>query len=620
MCGLTFTYQADRDSDTLLRRTNRAIEKIVHRGPDEMDIWSEGSAVLGHRRLSIIDPGDSHQPMMDPSGRYVLGFNGAIYNYKELKKEFEGKWAFRTGGDTEVVLAALALHGESFFSRMEGMWSIAFWDKQRGVLLLSRDRMGKKPLYYQQTANGINCASELPALRLLSEGSWDEDLDGTADYLRYGFYLPGKTAYHGIQEVLPGHTLQWVKDGSLRQTPYWSIDFNPAVSTSPKKINQALRETVISAVEKRLVADVEVGAFLSGGIDSSLVVAIVNEVFAKKTKTFTMGFSDSSFDETEYARQVATRFKTDHFEESLVDWDRSHLVKLLQDHVGQPFADPSLLPTSNVSRLAGQHVKVVLSGDGGDELFCGYQRYQARAILRWYTRLPGLLRAPLESVIKLLPEPMSHHSRSLLKKAHLFVNSARRFRSNPHYVAPEFYSSALFSQLAPDLSGMGHDMPPPPEEAGSDALKTMMAQDLLVYLPQDILVKVDRASMAWSVEARAPFLDSNVVRFAMSLPMQLQRNAFSGKLALRSAFSDLLPDSILRRRKQGFGVPVHEWFTGELGGELLELLTDGECVLNRSFIENMLKEHRKGIYDYGYHLWAIYVYLMWLRHGVWREY
>jgi len=610
MCGISFLYQPTYTPDQLNEVMRSALQRMIHRGPDDQGQWQEPPAVIGHRRLAIIDLVASRQPMNDSQDRFVLSYNGEVYNYKDLRRDLESHWKFHTQGDTEVVLAGLVTQGAEFLKRMEGMWAIAFWDRANRTLLLARDRMGKKPLYYQILREGIACASELPVLAQLAAPNWEEDLDSTADYLRYGFYLPGTTAYQNVREVLPGHVLQWSPGHKPRETAYWSLSVG-GFSGSLNRAHTELREALIRAVQRRLVADVEVGAFLSGGIDSSLVVGILSNELGVLPKTFTIGFTDPTYDERQYANIVATRYRTDHYEEVLSDWDSELLKKLVLEHAGQPFADSSLLPTSLVSRLASRHVKVALSGDGGDELFSGYQRYQGRALLRWYTRLPKIFRLNIERLIQRIPEPMAHHSRSLLKKAHLFYDLIKRQEAEQPYVAPTFYSISSFAKLAPELAGRGHSPPCLPAEAHHDYLHEMMSTDALVYLPQDILAKVDRATMASSLEARAPFLDKDIVELAFSLPRSWHRRGAQGKRMLRGAFADLLPRSVWQRRKQGFSVPIHRWFRDRLGDELEELLSTTVSPLSTSHVHDMLHAHRLKVRDHGHRLWGLYIYLLW---------
>lgn len=610
MCGVSFIYSSNGPSAELISKMRASLNTLRHRGPDDEGIWNNKNTVIGHRRLSIIDLSASRQPMIDPSVRFVLSYNGEIYNYRELRAGLEKHWNFRTKGDTEVLLAGLLVYGESFIEQVEGMWAFVLWDDKQKTLLACRDRMGKKPLYYQQSGSGFICSSELPALACLADQPWDEDLDSTADFLRYGYYLPGTTAYQDVKEVLPGHSLRWSPESVITEESYWQLTLEPFAGNREEACEE-LRRLLIRSVEKRLVADVEVGAFLSGGVDSSLVVSILTKELGIRPKTFTIGFQERSYDERQYAQQIADYCATDHYVEVLESWDSHKLTDLIFDNIGQPFADSSLLPTSLVSGVAASHVKVALSGDGGDELFSGYQRYQARAILRWYTRLPGFFRAGIGQAIRLLPEPMAHHSRSLLKKAHLFQDIIDRLEYETPYVAPVLYSKEKFNALTPDLAGRGHHPPHLPEECDLDDIQRMMTADALIYLPQDILLKVDRASMSCSLETRAPFLDRKVVELAFSFPRSWHRSGMKGKRMLHMSFHNILPDNIWQRRKQGFGVPIHNWFRESLGEELEEFLAGTGTPLNKSFVIDLLTQHRKGFRDHGYRLWSIYIYLLW---------
>lgn len=611
MCGLVFIYEDGPREADLTGKVSRALNKMQHRGPDDEGLVSIPPAAIGHRRLSIIDLAASLQPMADPSKRYVLAYNGEIYNYKEIRARLENKWNFKTQGDTEVLLAGLIIEGDKILQKMEGMWAFSFWDKRKNQLLLGRDRLGKKPLYYQTTTTGFICASEIPSLECLVNEPWSEDLDSSADFLRYGYYLPGTTAYQGVKEVLPGHVMYWSPGRGVESKSYWMLPVD-RFQGNKEQARDLLREKYFSAVKKRLVSDVEVGAFLSGGIDSSLVVSTLVNQLEVHPKTFTIGFKEKSYDETRFAQQIARKYGTDHYVENLTEWDSGILEKLIFEHVGQPFSDSSILPTALVSKLAASHVKVVLSGDGADELFSGYQRYQARILLRWYTRLPEMIRGNIARVINAIPEPMVHHSRSLIKKAHLFMDAVGRRECETPYVAPLMFSSEDFSNLVPDLAGNGHQPPNLQEETSLDEVKKMMIADALVYLPQDILLKVDRASMAYSLEARTPFLDREVISLAFSLPRRWHRRGYSGKRMLKDTFSGYLPVNIWQRRKQGFGVPINHWFRGKLGNRLRHLVEYVDSPLQKKQVNKMLDIHVSGGRDYGYQLWIIYVYLLWL--------
>ncbi len=609
MCGYIFSFNRNSSNFCKKEQGYKALNLINHRGPDQSSLFISEDTLIGHCRLSIIDIQGSHQPMVDPSGRYHLAFNGEIYNYKELRNILCDRWNFKTQGDTEVILAILALNKENLLSAMEGMWSFVFWDNVDKKLIISRDRLGKKPAYYCLVNDGIVVASELGALIKLLPGKVEEDFDSTADYLKYGYYLPGTTAYKDIYEVLPGHTINWSPE-SFSEMPYWELNLREN-QQSKSSAKEKLYELFIDATKKRMIADVEVGAFLSGGVDSSLIVSVMTNELGVKPKTFTIGFSDSGYDESNYAKIIAEKFNTDHYVEVLEKFSIKDLNKLIIQNICQPFSDSSILPTALVSKLASNYVKVVLSGDGGDELFCGYQRYQARAILRWYTRLPLVLRKNVEKIVGLMPEPRTHHSNSLLKKAHLFIDITKRIDVETPYVAPVLYSKDEYKDLAPELNGYGHTPRNIKIETELDDIQRMMYADSLVYLPQDILLKVDRATMANSIEARAPFLDSALVEFAFSLPVDWHRDILNGKRMLRKTFPKHLPRKIWSRRKQGFAVPVHKWFREGLGVELLNMSNDFKSPLNIKFVEKLVTEHIQGKRDNGYRLWSLYTYFLW---------
>lgn len=610
MCGFSFIYNPAESESSLRDAINSSLKYIEHRGPDASGCLVLPGVCMGHQRLSIIDLGGSSQPMSEQSDRYHLVYNGEIYNYKELRKDLSKRWEFESSGDTEVLLAGLVTEGVDFCKKMEGMWAFILWDKLDKKLIMGRDRMGKKPLYYSISNNKFIASSELPALSAM-QPSQSEDLDSAADYLRYGFYLPGTTVYEGVKELLPGHTGSWSEKRNLETCPYWSFD-GSHFSQKRSVAHDELREAFEQSVKSRMVADVEVGAFLSGGIDSSLIVAVMNQKLNIQPKTFTIGFSESSFDEREYSRLISKKNKTSHFENVLESSDPEILKNIIINHVGQPFADSSLLPTALVAKLAHQHgIKVVLSGDGADELFSGYQRYQARSLLRIYTRIPESIRNNFQKLIKLFPEPVSHHSRSLLKKTQLFCLAAERYKNETPYIAPQFFSMDELNELAPDLTGRGHDPIGDNVITCADDVSQAMLMDKLIYLPQDILTKVDRATMAYSIESRSPFLDTKLIELAFSFPTNWHRRGIKGKYMLREAFSGLLPDAIWSRRKQGFGVPLGYWFRGKLGDELISLLGSYNGLLNRDFIRKILDIHRMGKRDYGQQLWAVYIDLFW---------
>lgn len=585
---------------------------MSRRGPDGSGVDVLGHAGLGHARLSIVGLTDSRQPMIALDGRYALTYNGEIYNYKELRTSLSEKWDFRTTGDTEVLLAGLIVEGESFINRLEGMWAFAFWDRKLEKLLLCRDRMGEKPLYYFHGVESLGAASELPALNKLAGRKWQEDLDTTADYFRYGYPLPGATFFKDVWELPPGCSLTWGPGADPVIERYWS----PRVAKYQGNYQTAVEDLqfrLTEAVGRRLLADVKVGTFLSGGVDSSVVAAIGARLTGSQLESFTIGFSDSAYDESAFAKRTANYLGIKNHS-ALVDNLRFEAFEeVLLERIGQPFHDSSLVPTSAVCELASSQVKVALSGDGADELFGGYQRYRARKILNVYMGLPASSRNAMRAVVEKLPEPESHHSRSILKKLHLFMNVVDRREAEQPYIAPCFFSQEHYSEIFPELVGIGKhfDRPWTSSESLSD-IKQMMLSDSFVYLPQDILTKVDRASMHSSLEARAPFLDSSVVELALSLPVEWTHGWTYSKKIIGSAFSDYLPGDVWKRNKQGFAVPISRWFREELGASLERLLsTSISTVINPNGILKLLRAHRAGSADYGYRLWLVYVYLLW---------
>lgn len=596
----------------MTRRALDAIAALAHRGPDDRNCCIDDGWAIGHTRLAIIDLAGSEQPMRSPDGRYCLTYNGEIYNYKELRSDLEKRWSFRTQGDTEVLLAGLVLDGANFLTRANGMWAFALWDTRERRLLLARDRLGKKPLYVRDGGTSFACASELSALRTLVPGmEWEEDLDSAGDFFRYGFALPGHTNWHATKEVLPGHWYEWSPGRTGRQQRYWAPEtqaFDGDAADAAAEVGRLLADST----RLRLIADVDVGSFLSGGVDSSLVSTLAARDIGHRLRTFSIGFTAAGYDESWAAQRMAKVIGSVHESEMVGQLQAGDLESLITTNLGEPFADPSLLPMSVLSRLAARHTKVALSGDGGDELFAGYQRYLGRVILRWYTRLPIPLRSNLERLLRVFPEPTHHHSRSLLKKAHLFVAmaGAPETQSAP-YVAPRLFTDAQIHELLPYLKGRGHAPPELPACCAIDDVHQMMHADVLAYLPQDILVKTDRASMAHSLEVRSPFLDHRLVELAMSVAGTTHVRHLRGKQLLRKGCAETIPGWVWRRRKQGFAVPVGAWFRGSLGDALERGLRGADISIQPSAAIALLNEHRSGARDHGLRLWALWSYMQW---------
>lgn len=606
MCGLAFLM--DRTTADGHARVAAALDCMRYRGPDAMAMVDGEGFTAGHLRLAIVDLVGGQQPMRDTTGRWTLVFNGEIYNHRDLRTSLADRWSFRDASDTEVLLAGLVLEGQAFIERLDGMWAFVLHDAATGQLLASRDRFGKKPLYYRHGAFGIAFASELPALRrMLPDFAWEESEEDIPDFFRYGYAMPGRTFFADTFEVLPGHWMFRDAAGRLEERRYWHPATEPLTIGFDDAAAEVRRLLEAATTARQLSADVEVGAFLSGGVDSTVVCALAQR--NTSLQTFTAGFAERSYDERPWAARAAAEIGTRHIAESLDEREAGVLARELAVRMGQPFGDASLVPSAMVSRVAGRHVKVVLTGDGGDEVFGGYARYSARLVRERYQQLPGMLRAVIERSVLAFDEPMAHHSGSLLKRAHLFVASVREPRGN--YVAPPAIRAATLAQLVPAIGG-GRGMPEGPWLTQGDDVRQMMLNDWLVWMPQDILAKVDRATMAFSVEARSPFLDRALVEFVLRLPVAWHFAGFKGKRLLRAAMSGHAPSFIWSRRKQGFASPVSHWMRGAMGDELLALAASVHAPrLDRAMLERLVAEHRRGGTDHAQPLWLAYTYLLW---------
>jgi asparagine synthase (glutamine-hydrolysing) len=614
ICGVVTPEPRGESARALVERMNAA---IVHRGPDEGSVDAFGRCVLGHQRLRVLDPAQGYQPVADESGGVAAVFNGEIYNFRELRATLAGH-ELRGTGDTPVLPHLYEEDGPAFVRRLSGMFAIALWDAPHERLVLARDRLGKKPLLWTRLPDGtLAFASELKALLRLPDVRRELDLEALDAYLALQ-YVPGPgTALRGVQKLPPGHVLV-LERGEARVERYWAPEAQPEELAEEEWLGR-VREVVTAAVRRRLEADVPLGALLSGGIDSSVVVAQMARASSGPVRTFTIGFAgDSRYDERPYARAVAARWGTAH-EEIVLEPDAREVLPRLASSFDEPLGDEAALPTFLVCEAARRHVTVALTGDGGDESFAGYERYAAH---RLAGRLPAPLR-PAAAALRLLPgarrEPRSAAFRAARFLALAGLPPAERY-GRLMEVFPLRLRHALWSDDArPSVRSAG-ELLGPPRGGGIAGLQLV---DVATYLPGDLLLKSDLASMAHSLELRSPLLDHEVVELGLSLPDSLKQHGREGKLALRRAFAADLPPEVAARGKTGFGVPISHWLRGELRELAADVLLDRRAaergLFARGRVERMLRDHASGRAEHGHRLWTLLMLELWLRAHVETE-
>ena len=594
---------------------------IVHRGPDASGHFMDDNVALAHRRLSILDLSDSGtQPMKSQSGRFVISFNGEIYNYRALRStlELEG-YSFRTGTDTEVLLALFERDGYRCLDHLNGMFAMAIWDTEAKQLFLARDRLGKKPLYYYEAGGQFAFASELKSLLKLPFVPRNLRPDAVKDYFAYQYIPDPKTIYLNIHKLPPGF---WMVTDGQRSTlhQYWDVSFSKVSGQTSSEITDGLYELIDDAVRLRMVSDVPLGAFLSGGVDSSAIVGLMAKQSERPVTTCSIGFDSERYDEVLYARQVANQFRTDHHEFTVRENVADNLTDIAR-YFDEPFADPSFVPTYFVSRLARQKVTVALAGDGGDENFAGYSKYRTDHIENCLRSLfPGFFRhyvfPPAARFASLINHSAAAKAQSLLSTLALDPDEAF-FTTNCFFrrsVWDDLVQGAFRSETA--------DYDPAEitkayyRNAGTDDhLSRILYTDIKTYLPGDILVKVDRMSMANSLETRAPLLDYRVVEYAAGIPSALKMKGAEKKHILKEAFSGLLPDAILYRKKMGFSVPMRDWLAKEIRQVAEGAFSNEHAGLAQFFdmkvVRKLWQRHLDGHAEYTQELWSMLAFELW---------
>ena len=623
MCGIVGVVNLDgaRADSTLLARMNEAIR---HRGPDEEGAYLEGHVGLAMRRLAIIDLAGGQQPIANEDRTCWIVFNGEIYNYRELKKRLEDLGhRFRTDCDTEAIVHAYEEFGANCPRHLRGMFAFAIWDTRRQELFLARDRVGKKPLLYAKTPGAFVFGSEFTALLPHPAVSRDVDREAVHHYLSFMCVPAPMTAYRSIRKLEPGHSLTLTRDGQLKTERYWQPDFTRKIEITEEEAGARALELLREVVRVRLMSEVPLGAFLSGGVDSSAVVTLMAEESGTPVKTFSIGFDEQDFSELHHARRVAERVGADHHE-FVVRPDALEVLPTLVEHYGEPYADSSAIPTYYVSRETRRHVTVALNGDGGDECFAGYERYAAMRLSERYRKLPAVLRERvIRQAVALLPASELRRGRVRSLKRFLRAASLPPVERYLRWVSVfdaqakgELYTEEFRRETA--ASGAGQWLAPWFARAnGAGVVDAALLADTMTYLPNDLLVKVDIASMAVSLEARSPFLDHHVIEFAASLPEGLKLRRLTTKYLLKKALRGLLPRENLTRGKMGFGVPVGHWLRGPMQGFLREqLLSERSArrgLLRPEAVRRLVELHARGERDLGNQLWTLLMLELWFQ-------
>jgi asparagine synthase (glutamine-hydrolysing) len=635
MCGIAGVINYYEKRDVSKRLLQKMVSVLEHRGPDDVGFHVKGNVGLGIRRLSVIDVEKGHQPICNEDNSIWIVYNGEIYNYKELRQELEKKrHKFKTNADTEVIIHLYEEMGRELVTRLNGMFAFALWDSKRHTLLLARDRAGIKPLFYYIGRDRLVFGSEIKSL--LRDPSVPRDLNFQAlhSYLSL-LYVPAPlTIFNGIKKLPPAHTLEYV-DGEVSIRSYWSIPYEgidtPESKSHPKSLNSKtiqhytseIRERLQASVRRRLISDVPLGVFLSGGLDSSAIVALMAQSSNMQVKTFSIGFRDAGYyDERQYARKIVNLFNTKHHEDE-IEPKALEILPLLIKYFDEPFGDSSAIPTYYLAKLARQHVTVCLSGTGGDEIFAGYRRYLMEDLLQRYQRSPRALQWLIRRISGSLPVSRTSAIKEyflLLKRFLACQGTSPMLR---HINMLMCFSEETKAQLYAD--GFPKDLIDASEvieryyrktEHFDDLTRTLWA-DFHTYLPDDLLVKEDRMTMAVSLEGRVPFLDHEFVEFVAAIPSKFKTHKLKTKYIFKEAMRPLLPSDIIDRRKHGFAVPIGEWFRNELKAYTTEVFQDKVTAqrgfFNIKYILSLLDEHQTGIQDYSSHLWALLIFELWCR-------
>lgn len=620
MCGIAgFThfdgYMGDKNT---LKKMG---DSIYHRGPDAGAEYADEYVGLAHRRLAIIDLSDAGiQPMTSHDGKYIIIFNGEIYNFQALRAELGAAgYPFKTLTDTEVILALYATEGENLLSKLNGMFAFALWDTTTKKLMIARDRMGKKPLYYLQTETQFAFASEIKAILTLPDVPRDIRLDAVYDFFAYQYVPDPKSIFTHIHKLPPGHYMTVDTDG-IKITQYWDVFFKHTSTEGEAGLTTKLRELATHSTKQRMVSDVPLGAFLSGGVDSSCVVAMMATNSKTPVTTCSIGFNDKKFNETEFAKEVADKYHTQHHEFTVHQNVADNLEKIV-GYFDEPFADPSLVPTFFVSELARQKVTVAIAGDGGDEVFAGYEKYTTDATEnRLRNKFPKFMR---KHIFPTLADLLSNSHATVFRKGKSLLTSLSQDPAMGFYTTNSQIDDRQWKKLIkPEIQKQLGDYHPSKitidayeKSDGPDHLAKILYTDMKTYLPGGILVKVDRMSMANSLEVRAPLLDKEVVEFSATVPSSMKFKNGEKKHILKEAFKPILPNGILYRKKMGFSVPLASWLRHEIKDlakrYIIEQAHGLKSIFNHDYVQTLWQEHQNNSADHSALLWSMLMFEMW---------
>jgi asparagine synthase (glutamine-hydrolysing) len=617
MCGIVGFIGQGSENDI-----NIMTDSISYRGPDDRGIFFNQGIGLGHRRLSILDLSPlGHQPMISDDGNVVIVFNGEIYNFLDLKNSYLSKYKFKGGSDTEVILYLYLEFGDKVFSMIHGMFSIAIYDFRNKKLLLARDRMGKKPLYWGLYDNTLLFASEPKALFKHEKFKKEIDLNSLNKYFQFEYIPTPRSIYKGLNKLEPGHFIEF-KNNNIKKIKFWDI------KSENKKINlnkaiESLDNLMSEAVKKRMVADVPVGIFLSGGIDSSAIAYYAMKNSKNKIKTFSIGFQDKSFDELKYANIVSKLLNTEHYEKVLSEKDSIDVIHNISNLLDEPLADASIIPTYLLSKYAREHVTVALGGDGGDELFWGYDTFVAHKLSFIYDLVPDFIKKIFIKSLDMIPTSFSNISLDF--KIKKFIQGYTKKPLHRHFTwlgaflpneRNKLFKNNILNQIKDfnefeDIDNYAESFS---EKNGYDIHSFLYQR---TYMMDDILVKVDRASMYNSLEVRTPFLDTDIVEFANSLPIKLKCKGLQRKYILKKLLEGKLPKEIIYRKKKGFGMPIAKWLRTDLKPLVDELLNkefiNEQNIFNYDYIKTLVDDHMNMIRDNRKYIWTLLVFQMWYK-------